>query len=367
MRVLEKTALIVLSAVLLSSMALAYSNTDDLKVYKGEKADLGNYSFSYIDVPDRRLEISEERQDSRFILEQATFDELYGQGERMFDFPTENLWVRFNGLGWSDRGSYMNLTVSSDEDIFSDAKLTADVPRRVIAARGDEISVPLTLENSGTQNKTYNLSVNDLEGILVTYNYQGFNVSSIEVPAGEKFDITATIEVLESAKAQRTGIVFRGESSRNVTEEINLEVRGAEKTRQLDFEISENYITTWPGKQASLNVEFRNRGQAPITNLETDIQAPENWEVESRGLERPKDVLAQYDRYSDYYTVKVPGNVEAGDYYITVDPSSDNLDIEAKEIRVHVRTKSGLSYIGVGLIFVSLLGMGGTYWKLGRR
>lgn len=360
-----KVAVLLSTALLISGFAAGYQHTDNVKVYRGEEVKLGDFRFSYLVEPDERFEIGEEMGESVYIREQVPVEQMYDKKGKKYRFPEKNLYAVFEGFSRSGKGAYINLTVSSDEDIFSKAKMEADVPQRVIAAKGDDIEVPLTLENQGTKNTTYNLSYTAAEGIRVTYNYQGFNVSKIRVPEGEKFDISTSVEVLETATPGMEEVVFRAEAGENVTEVIDLDIRGSERTRRADFSLDQNYVASWPGQEFSIRPEIRNSGEAPLENAQFDIEVPEGWEVRDRSG-RPQ-VVTQYDSMNAYYRVSVPSNVESGDYYVTVDAETENLDFESKRLRVHVRTKSKLSYIGVGLILVSLAGMGFTYRRLGRR
>lgn len=357
-----KLSVLLILVAVLSSFAASYEYTSNVEVYRGETVELDSYRLSYVTMPEDRLKIAVQRPDSNYILEQTAVNDLYGR-DKPFRYPEYGFSVEFLGQDWSDEGTYLNLSVSSAKNVFTGASLEADVPDRVIAARGDDITVPLTLTNEGTRNHTYRLSSNTTEGIEVSYSYQDFNVSRAEVPAGETRDVTAEIDVLESAAVGMTEVTFRAD---NATESIDLEVRGDERSQEIDFQLDENYIVAWPGKEFSISAELRNMGEAPVENMEVEVETPDGWSIE-RNRVRDTPVLEGRRTMRPYYRVSVPSNVEAGDYYITIDPKSENLDPEPKEIRVHVRTRSGLSYIGVVLIVLSLIGMALTYWKLGRR
>lgn len=345
-----------------------YSNQNSVKLYHGEKLRLDNYTFEYssYDYKDGEyFQINQDKEKSNLVLKNV--DKLYESEGEIFDIPQHNMSVELTYIGRDDNGRYLNLTISSDQNIFASADLTDSAPDTVIVSQGGSVEVPLKLRNTGLVKQSLTFSGVENTSMETTFSYQDFNITSVDVDPGEEISATARIQIPENMPTGNYDVKLLAAGETNASKTLNIEVRGksVQRRREIDMNIREMYIQANPGETLRIPVELRNRGNAPLNNLKLETTTPDGWSE----TVRPKKVNLR-ERYEDRTItaeLTVPQSIESGDYFFEVSANSDEAETQPREVRIHIQKKSGLSYVGIGLMALSLLGLIIVYRKFGRR
>lgn len=340
--------------------------TEDVMIHVGDRITLGDYVLTYEDSSSGRyFEIGRKEGDRLHILTQVRRDKLYDHKGRTFNETGENMSIRLNEIDYDSEGRFLNLTVVSRDDVFADARLDSSAPRIVIVSRGGSTTVPLTLENTGLVDQTFQLRAQNNVSLRASFEMQGFNVSELFLGAGETQRMDARIAVPETAPLGTHDVTFMAQNRSTATEHIRLSVRGTQKERRLRMDVEQTYTEVQPGQETSVRVTLRNGGGAPLNDISFDVTGPDGWQVEARPQEISR--LERRDRRGTRIMVQAPADAQPGDYFVEVSASSEHASVEPSEVRVHIREESGLEVVGLVLMVFSLGILAAVYRKFGRR
>lgn len=362
----------VLAVLFLVPWSAAASDTFELRL--GESKSLDPYEIEFEETlstrENPRLLVKKELEGQETIIHVAGYEDIL-DGETRFE-ADENLSYTVNDLGSEGGSLVVNVTVESPLGIFSGVDLSSDSPNRVIGRRESTIDFSLEIENSDTRNQTFRLNGSAPEDASITYGYQGFNVSRLRVPSGETRRLEPSVEIGEGTPVGRHNLTFTAASgAASASESFTLEVRGERKERSLSVRLEERTQSIRPGDTLRPELNIRNTGEAALSDVRIKVETPDNWELRQYGPPGEQNLVAKRlppDAREFYNTqVEVPEGAKPGDYFVRMTVKSENLESEEKEVRVSVASTSGLSVVGIGILVASLLGMAGTYWKLGRR
>lgn len=342
-----------------------YSHNIDLHL--GEEQKLHDYIFGYSNGDSGTyFEVLHDAGDSKMILEQVKRTDLYEAEGYTFEV-SNGLKVKLNRIAADDSGQYLNMTVYSAEDIFSEVKLTSSAPARVIASRGETVTVPLDVKNNGLVNRSFGLRADTNSSLTTTFSYDDFNVTRVFIEADDTEDVDAKVKVPEEARLGAHKLTFYAGNGTDASESIQIEVKGAEKKRVMDVDVEQIYKEVRPGKTTEFYVQIRNRGEAPLEDINLTATPPKGWDynIDEGFIERLRN---RYGRERAKVAVTAPPDASAGDYMMEISAESKRTGLEEpKEVRIHVRKKSGLSYIGAALMGLSLLILVIVYRKFQRR
>lgn len=367
----ERTLLLGLALLAVLPVAAgAPMNTENVTIYRGDDLELGGYSFEYErqSYGDQHevFQIGMDTGSSVQVLAELEDDRLYeAVGEQRSVTPS--LLYTITDLGrdieGDQQGLYMDLRITSNLSIFSSASMESSAPDRVILEQGGSTDIPLTVENNGLANQTFNLTADtDLE---VTYGYQGFNVSRLQTGPGDSYDLTASITVPENAPTGMHTVELIGRNRSTVSWTVDVEVRGTVAEREMRFDAEQMYGAVTPGEQLQIPVTVMNTGEPPLNDISLDVTGPDGWTQQVR----PANIsaLGQYDRRRAMLTIEAPQDATAGDYFIEVAAASDTIDPMTKRIRINVSTESNMGPIGLALMVISLLALIIVYHTFRRR
>jgi len=360
----------ILFAGLLLLFCLSVSGfTENVKLHKGGEISLNDYRFSYEELSsDSYFEIGVEQDNTVNILKQVPEDEILNDERRSFE-AGDNLSVEVLDIGSDSNGLYLNLSLDAPSDIFADAELDSSAPRRVFVGQGEEVTVPLTLSNTGIVNQTFDLSAEQNSSASVSFNYQDFNISKLQVGAGEEESISAEFDVPETAESGIYDVRFLASNRSEAVESTVIDVRESssrEERKRIEISSRQSYLGIKPGEQKQISVRVRNRGSAVLDNVELSVDAPENWDTEI--TRRETLALDEYESFRTTVTVEAPANAQQGDQFLEISASSEDTSTEDPErIRLTVQQQSNLRYIGLGIMVLSLASLIFVYRKLGRR
>jgi uncharacterized membrane protein len=355
-RVALLTVLLVFSASAVAGVNSDNWHQEGIELQKGESQELGDYVFRYsTSGVDPRLELIHRDDGSRTILAQYTEDEII-ESEDNISYISGDRGIGFDVTKFGyDEGLFVNLSVSSREDIFSDSELTTTAPDHLIARRNGEIDVPLTLENNGVANETYQLTTLNSSRLTVKYGYDSFNVSELMLEPGDSQELDAVIDIPESASKGMHEVTLVARGSKDFTVTVNVEVRGEEKERRLEIDLDQNFKSIKSGEKVNVPVTVINRGEVELQDVNVTSTLPEGWDKTIRP-QLVDSLRPRYGRERVTVSVSPPEDVEPGDYFVELSAHSPKVGVqEPAEVRIHVREKSGLAWVGIAVMAFSVL------------
>jgi uncharacterized membrane protein len=343
--------------------------TENLELHKGEQVSLTDYQLSYESMgSDVYFEVSRDTGESQLILKQIPNDEILEMHNETLDI-SEELDIKVVDVRSDSEGLYIDLELSSPQDIFADAELDSSAPRKVFVGQGGEVTVPMSLENTGIVNQTFSLEAQHNSSMDISFSYREFNVTELELASGEEASISAKFDVPQTARTGVYDVEMIAEGRSKATESIKVDIRQSSERRReksISVDAEESFIGIKPGASEQVPVRVRNGGNVMLDNIEVSVEAPEGWETELSRNEVPG--LEEYESFRTIVTVEAPANAEAGDHFLEISASSDDTSTDqASRVRMTIQQESNLRYIGLGLMVLSLGGLVYVYRKLGRR
>ncbi|WEL23598.1 Putative membrane protein [Candidatus Nanohalovita haloferacivicina] len=355
--------------------SVAYSATDyteDFKIQLESTEQLGDYELRFFTSEAQNgsatLQYVDIEGDQSVIKGHLRGEELRNSvGERVE--VDENFSFTVKDVNFVEE--YVELEVTTSRDAFASSELSSDLPQRILISQDGTETVSVQLENTGVVNQTFNLSSKASPGISTRFSYQGFNVSNIFVPSGEEKTINTRIEAAEETDIGLQNLTIVADSGQTRADERLLlsiieRQESEEEISRMSLNLAEQYKRTSPGEELTVPVTVRNSGRTTLDNVNITVEGPEGWESEIR----PSEISSMERFRSSRVTVTInpPANVESGDYFVDVSASSDQVGVEEPErLRVNISEKSGLRYVGVGLMAFSLLALVLVYRRFGRR
>lgn len=373
MRIKFLTFSIVLLMLLSGAASQSYEN--DETIYFGEQEEVGDYIIKYEeDNGEDTLEIGKWTDTSFHIIEQISGFDIYEKEGESLNI-SEDLDVEIGTSGWDEDGRFLKLDIIANKEILSSGEIYSSAPSKIIVSQDNSADVPFTLENTGFLNQTYNLSIDTNASVEASFSFQDFNVTEVYVEAGEEESVTANLEVPENAELGNYRVHLIAENGEELSEEFQMEIRGAEVERSMELDINENYIAAKPSETKEIPITVRNSAGfgyradstgAALENVEIEVTAPDSWEYElnPEGFSE----LDTRERQRAMLTLDVPAEASPGDYFVEISASSDKTSIESpSEIRFNVRDESGMSNVGLILMVLSLAALIFVYRKFSRR
>lgn len=357
---------ILLTAVLVSPVA-ANTYSETIQIEPGEEKQLGEYMFYYEGLgEDAVVRIHHDHDSGMDVLKKLEGQEVFNASGETYEFPEKGLTVQMTDVGFDEEGRRIIMDIESREDIFASSEMEDQAPDRVIASREGTVDLTLQLENTGIVDQKFELGTETDSAIKTSFNYQGFNLTEIYVPAGESRMVDAKLEVPSETTVDTHKVKLIAQNRSISTENIDVQVEGNTKERRMDMEMDQMYSAVRSGEETNLRVSLRNSGEARIQDVNITVNGPDSWdlEVEPSSI---AEIRPRYGRESSGINVKVPQEAEPGDYIIEVSAQSERVSVEPQEVRVQVREKSGLSSLGVILMAISIGGLVAVYRKFGRR
>ncbi len=361
----------VILTVFTGAVQASENYSQSFKLDAGNQIQLGGYEFRFYEGDNNKgiFQTGVVKQNGgTLITKQLIGEEIENTTGETYRLD-ENLSYSITEYSNSYRGEYIRIQAEADSDIFSDASLKADNPQRVLVDQGGSVSFGVEIENTGVVNQTFQLS-NTGEGISSSFTYQGYNVSQVFVPYGESRNLNVELNVAENTSIGLREVEVLAENRSTASDKVLLSVLEKESQERgeprIDLSLNEQYARTNPGEELSVPVTVRNSGRVVLENVEISVEGPEGWETELT----PKNhgTLDQYRSGRTTLTITPPSDAQQGDFFVDVSASSDQVGLdEPQQIRVNISEKSGLRYIGIVLMVVSLLALILVYWRFGRR
>ncbi|MFB6180851.1 MAG: NEW3 domain-containing protein [Candidatus Nanohalobium sp.] len=363
---LRKLFSLTVLAVLFASFTAGVTG-QDVVLKEGEIEEIGNYSFHYLspgdDVVFKIGKITEEGEKIVQIFENSELWNLSSEKREL-----EGLSYSIENISLSDEE--IRLKVFSNKQIFASSEIkTDDIPQRILVAQGGSTSFTLEISNTGIIDQTFQLNIESAAEASATFKNQGFNVSRIHVPAGETKQVQASIKFSKNSSTGLNNLTVIAEGTSISEKNFKFYVRPQEfeeLERELNTDLETRYKRVSPGSEFSFTYSVRNLGEGVVNDVELDVTVPEGWEksVTPESIER----IRRYEPGTFRVDITVPENVKQGDYFVEVKSSTGQVSkVGSSRLRVNVSKKSGLRYLGLAIMVLSLASLAAAYRKFGRR
>jgi len=229
-----------------------------------------------------------------------------------------------------------------------------------------EFEFSVDVENRMDQDTDFNLSARGPERWEIRFKpaYEEKLISSLRIKAGQSRSMTVTVRPHPSAGPGEYPIQLNvGAEQAHAETEFTVVLAGTHRLQMgtADGRLS---LNAHQGKPARISIYLKNSGSAPLHNIRFLSFKPENWnltfepqEVETLGPEDFQQVEA---------TVTPAEQALVGDYSVTLSARGENVS-EDLELRVTVRASTVWGWVGIGIIFLVILGLVFLFIRLGRR
>ena len=108
-----------------------------------------------------------------------------------------------------------------------------------------------------------------------------------------------------------------------------------------------------------------NQGQTALTTLYVEADAPSDWDVTISPTQ--VDTLSPRSTATFTVTVSIPSDAEAGDYLVTMQTLSDQLESTSTDVRVTAQASNTWGYIGIGVALAAVAGAALLFKRFKRR
>lgn len=219
---------------------------------------------------------------------------------------------------------------------------------------GSSITFPIVVWNKGEADALTLFTVPELPSNWdASFISDDLEIASIRIPGGESEAVELIVKPPNSVISDIYDMTVVIESDDGTEHELGftIEVVGSYK---LELELSTLYTTSSIGGSVSYSGKVMNMGQTAITTLYLDAVLPEDWIA----IITPKQVSSLEPRDSVTFTVDVelPGDTEAGDYLLTMQAISDQLESGAIDVRVTAKASNTWGFVGIGIAVVVVAG-----------
>lgn len=219
---------------------------------------------------------------------------------------------------------------------------------------GSSITFPIVVWNKGEADALTLFTVPELPSNWdASFISDDLEIASIRIPGGESEAVELIVKPPNSVISDIYDMTVVIESDDGTEHELDftIEVVGSYK---LELELSTLYTTSSIGGSVSYSGKVMNMGQTAITTLYLDAVLPDDWIA----IITPKQVSSLEPRDSVTFTVDVelPGDTEAGDYLLTMQAISDQLESGAIDVRVTAKASNTWGFVGIGIAVVVVAG-----------
>lgn len=257
------------------------------------------------------------------------------------------------------------LTVRVSAKAPDGVKLTSQLP----ALRGtpkSKFTYKLKVENNGAEDKLFNLAARVPDGFQTHFKkgYGSEEITGLPVKAGATADLTVEVVPPHSVAAGRYPVrvaVADGENAANT--DLSLEVTGQPELAMQgpDGRLSGAAVA---GKDTDFNFTISNTGSAPINDITFKANAPRGWKV----TYNPETIPSLTPDAHQEVAVSIHPSEKAiaGDYVVSLTAASGAAS-DTEKFRVTVETSTLWGLAGLGVIAASVLVLGVSVTRYGRR
>ena len=239
----------------------------------------------------------------------------------------------------------------------------ADYPSQTIVA-GDQGRFTLTLSNTGKIKDTYAWATNVSASWTARLSAGNSVVRTIQLEVGQTLSpvLTLTSPLTETGEV---AVEVQFESQATGVVETFLVYLNLEPSPDLEIVIGNLYLESKAGEKTSVEIDVRNPGNTAITNVQLQIDSPEEWGVEYSPLKITE--IAPGGRETITMSLTSPSTTPRGDYSVSINAQSDQVDTEEITLRVSVGRGGATGYFSLIIIVIVFGGLIYFFRRFGRR
>ncbi|MGB9759494.1 MAG: NEW3 domain-containing protein [Thermoproteota archaeon] len=249
-------------------------------------------------------------------------------------------------------------------------KLHTDTPY-LDAYAGQAVSFPVDVKNVGDANGI--VSIN-LKGLPPGYSWMakdpsGNVLSKLYLKAGEDKNLRIVVSIPPLAEPSVLSFALEANSSSSY-DNISLSL-GILGSYSINYVTQSFYVESTAGATTTFQVQVQNTGYSSLTNVKINLaNIPSSFDVQVD----PNLVLLLKPQDTATFTITITttADVSAGDYYITLGLTADQLTADqtsslVRALHVYLKQSSVVVYVGVGIVLVVLVALFIVYRRYGRR
>ncbi len=235
----------------------------------------------------------------------------------------------------------------------------------VTVEAGASITFPLVLWNKGEADALTLLTVPNLPSNWdASFISDDLEIASIRIAGGESEAVDLIIEPPKSVISDLYDmtVVIESDDGTQLQLDYSIEIVGS---YELELNLSTLYTTSAIGGSVTYSGSVTNQGQTAVTTLYLESTLPDDWEA----TVTPTQVNSLEPRDSVSFTIEVelPSDTEAGDYLITTQAISDQLESDEIDVRITAQASNTWGYIGIGIAVVAIAGAAMLFKRFKRR
>ncbi|MEM0203991.1 MAG: NEW3 domain-containing protein [Archaeoglobaceae archaeon] len=241
------------------------------------------------------------------------------------------------------------------------------ISSRISATIGEVTSIPLKIRNIGYADDSYALSVEGLpNGYTASFKEGKLAVSQVFIESGSTKDLSLEIYVPSTAEQAEITLKIVAEGFFTAETNLSLNVIGTFKL-QFEPEGGKYTITTSQGDTVELKGYIKNSGVGTtLTNIRVSVTLPNSdWTLEDISPELIPSLRAG-ESYPVSMKISIPADASPSEYKLTVTASADQTQT-SERITFVVQEKGYSTFLGLGIILASLVGLYFLVRKVGRR
>lgn len=241
------------------------------------------------------------------------------------------------------------------------------ISSRISATIGEITSIPLKIRNIGYMDDSYVLSVEGLpSGYTASFKEGKLAVSEVFIESGSTKDLSLEIYVPSTVDQGEITLKIVAEGFFTAATNLTLNVIGTFKL-QFEPEGGKYTITTSQGDIVELRGYIKNSGVgATLTNIRVSVTLPNSdWTLEDISPELIPSLRAG-ESYPVSMRISIPADASPSEYKLTVTASADQTQT-SERITFVVQEKGYSTFLGLGIIIASLVGLYFLVRKVGRR
>ena len=222
-----------------------------------------------------------------------------------------------------------------------------------------------SLQNSGDEDLTVNLSADATSNLTITYQLNGQDVTSIPLAANDTKTVSVIATPVNSLAAGDYPITVHAVGG-DVSADMNLTatVNGQAK---LSLSTSDGLLSTNAtlGKDTTVAMQVTNNGSAAARNVQVSASAPNDWKVSFS-----PDTIAEIpagQQVAVTATIHPSDKAISGDYQVSMSAQATDVTSASTDFRVTVVTSTLWGVVGIVLIAISVGVVALAVMRFGRR
>ncbi len=249
----------------------------------------------------------------------------------------------------------LSITLTEAEDEEEEIRIAASF-REVTVEAGNVVNFPITIINSGEDDKILFLSVVESpQDWKVAFMSETIEVSGLYLASSESENLVIEVTPPSTVNIGSYTILVRVESGDGVIYTRLELVTTISGSYDLSLATSTLLTSATVGGSTTFTATLSNTGQTTITGLRPSVDVPDEWEASVS----PTQVESIKSRESYTFTIVVntPADTVAGDYLLTVKGLSDQIESDEVQVRVETTASTSWGLVGIGIAAVAIMAM----------